>query len=67
LDLIKAKLQEILTSQQIEQNKIFSNSSFSIITSDISVITANVPSIARLDGFIKANYLLPDVDAKIEQ
>ncbi len=67
IDCIKVKLQEIVSTNTIEQNKIFSDSSFSIISEDISLITTNVPSVDKLDGFIKTNYLLhEDFDIKIE-
>jgi len=67
LDLIKAKLQEMVSGFQLEQNKIFMDSSFSIIAGDIAFITSNVPSASELDSFLKTHYLLPeDIDIQIE-
>lgn len=67
LDLIKAKLQEMVSGFQLEQNKIFMDSSFSIIAGDIAFITSNVPSALELDSFLKTHYLLPeDIDIQIE-
>lgn len=67
VDNIKAKIQELVNNKQLEQNKIFIDSSFSIVTGDIANITSNVHNISKLDSFLETNYSLPeDVDIQIE-
>ncbi|MDU1323368.1 MAG: AAA family ATPase [Clostridium botulinum] len=67
VDNIKAKIQELVNSNQLEQDKIFIDSSFSIITEDIANITSNVPNVSKLEAFLEANYFLPkDIDIQIE-
>lgn len=67
IDNIKAKIQEILNSNQSEQNKIFIDSSFSIIAGDIANITSKVPNVSNLEAFLGTNYLLPkDVNIEVE-
>ncbi len=60
IDLIKAKLQELITNNQNEQNKLFSDSSFGLITKDITTITTNMANKAKFDEFLKINYALPE-------
>jgi|LSQX01.1.fsa_nt_gb energy-coupling factor transporter ATP-binding protein EcfA2 len=67
LDQIKTKIQEMVSAFQLEQNKIFMDSSFSIIAEDIASITSNVPNSSKLDSFLKIHYLLSeDIDAQLE-
>ena len=53
VDLVKAKLQELANNQQLEQNKIFADSSFTIITEDIANITRNISNVTKLEGFLE--------------
>lgn len=67
IDNIKAKIQDMVINKLLEQNKIFIDSSFSIITDDIVNITNNVNNFSKLEVFLEANYLLPkDADIQIE-
>lgn len=67
VDNIKAKIQKLIDSTQLEQNKLFSDSSFSIIIEDIANITSKVNDVSKLKAFLEANYFLPeDIDIQIE-
>lgn len=67
VDNIKAKIQDLVNKNQLEQNKIFIDSSFSRITEDIDNITSNVSNVSKIDTFLRTNYLFPeDGDMKIE-
>lgn len=67
LDKIKEMIQVEVNNNQLEQNKIFIDSSFSIITEDITCITNNVTNISKLEDFLRTNYLLQeDFEIRIE-
>ncbi len=67
IDQLRVKFQEMIDDYKSEQNKIFIDSSFSIIASDISTIASNVSSISKLDSFLNTHYSLPeDIDSQIE-
>lgn len=60
IDLVKVNIQEKVSDLQIKQNEIFIDTSYTIITEDITIITMKVKNVGKLNAFLSDNYKLPD-------